>query len=123
MATYEERVLALAASDDVAEQRLAYHAIQRRSGLEPAEFNAEVKKQLWKARRQSPKTPADWLRAALCVSTECDKCRGTGQYSWGPIINGKQAKSGPCPQCGADGRMSASARRRTDFYWMNRQVA
>jgi len=36
----------------------------------------------------------------------CCKCRGTGVYSWGAVVNGVPAKSGPCFSCGGTGKQS-----------------
>ncbi|MEH2525840.1 MULTISPECIES: hypothetical protein [unclassified Bradyrhizobium] len=36
----------------------------------------------------------------------CCKCRGTGTYSWGPVINGKCSKTGTCFSCGGTGKQT-----------------
>jgi DnaJ-class molecular chaperone len=34
----------------------------------------------------------------------CGKCRGTGAYSWGAMVNGKMTHSGTCFSCRGTGR-------------------
>ena len=34
----------------------------------------------------------------------CQKCRGTGVYSWAANINGRSRKSGPCFSCQGTGQ-------------------
>lgn len=34
---------------------------------------------------------------------KCEKCRGTGRYSWGAVVNGKPAKTGMCYSCRGTG--------------------
>ena len=36
----------------------------------------------------------------------CNKCKGTGTYYWGAVVNGKPSKSGPCHSCGATGQQT-----------------
>ena len=36
----------------------------------------------------------------------CPKCRGSGLYSWGAIVNGRPSKSGQCHSCGGTGRQT-----------------
>jgi len=38
----------------------------------------------------------------------CGKCRGTGSYSWGAIVNGKASKSGTCFSCRGTGKQSTT---------------
>jgi DnaJ-class molecular chaperone len=38
---------------------------------------------------------------------QCVKCRGTGTYSWGAVVNSKASKSGPCHSCRGTGEQSA----------------
>jgi hypothetical protein len=35
---------------------------------------------------------------------KCCKCRGTGIYSWGAVVNGKPSKSGTCFSCRGTGK-------------------
>jgi len=37
----------------------------------------------------------------------CEKCRGSGRYCWGAVVNGKPEKSGPCHSCRGTGQQSA----------------
>ena len=37
----------------------------------------------------------------------CEKCKGSGRYSWGASINGQMSKSGPCYSCKGTGKQSA----------------
>ena len=34
----------------------------------------------------------------------CNKCQGTGRYSWGAVVNGQPSKSGTCFSCKGTGR-------------------
>lgn len=34
----------------------------------------------------------------------CVKCRGTGVYRWGAIVNGKATNEGPCFSCRGTGK-------------------
>jgi DnaJ-class molecular chaperone len=34
---------------------------------------------------------------------KCGKCSGSGQYRWGPQINGQSKYSGQCHSCGGKG--------------------
>ena len=36
----------------------------------------------------------------------CEKCRGSGVYQWGAVINGQCTKSGPCHSCKGTGRQT-----------------
>jgi DnaJ-class molecular chaperone len=38
----------------------------------------------------------------------CEKCRGSGLYCWGVVVNGKASKSGPCHSCKGTGRQTAA---------------
>lgn len=46
----------------------------------------------------------------------CEKCRGTGLYCWGAVVNGNAEKSGPCHSCRGTGRQSQSDIRRNYAY-------
>lgn len=37
----------------------------------------------------------------------CRRCRGTGQYVWGAIVNGVPQHSGPCFLCDGTGRITS----------------
>ena len=38
----------------------------------------------------------------------CGKCKGTGQYSWGAMVNGKMTHSGMCFSCKGTGKQDKS---------------
>jgi hypothetical protein len=44
-------------------------------------------------------TPMQWVLSAREASTECERCRGTGVYKWGAVVNGKPTHTGTCYQC------------------------
>ena len=46
----------------------------------------------------------------------CQKCRGTGTYSWGAIVNGRATKSGPCYGCKGTGRQTDGDIKRNTTY-------
>lgn len=46
----------------------------------------------------------------------CEKCRGTGRYSWGAVVNGQPTKSGQCHSCGGTGKQTARDIRRNHAY-------
>lgn len=46
----------------------------------------------------------------------CAKCRGTGQYSWGAVVNGKPTHVGPCHSCQGTGQQSARDIKRNEAY-------
>jgi DnaJ-class molecular chaperone len=62
-----------------------------------------------------------WVRAAEAVATNvttsCDKCGGSGVYTW---VNSHGQQSGPCFRCGGDGELTDDDRRRNFGYWKNR---
>jgi DnaJ-class molecular chaperone len=47
---------------------------------------------------------------------KCCKCRGTGTYSWGAVVNGKQAKTGECYSCRGTGEQSIKQIRTNHAY-------
>ena len=47
---------------------------------------------------------------------QCAKCKGTGTYSWGAVVNGKPAHSGTCFSCRGTGRQSSKQIRRNRIY-------
>lgn len=36
----------------------------------------------------------------------CEKCRGSGRYGWGAVVNGQPAHEGRCNACRGSGRQS-----------------
>lgn len=47
---------------------------------------------------------------------QCAKCRGTGRYRWGAIVNGKATKEGECYSCRGTGRQTRRDIRRNVTY-------
>ncbi len=66
--------------------------------------------------RFNPMTPVDWIMAIKAIEADCERCKGTGTYSWGASVNGKMTNSGPCARCGGDGRMTFDDMRRGKAY-------
>jgi len=54
--------------------------------------------------------------AHVCKARTCEKCRGTGTYGWGAVVNGKISHSGPCFRCNGTGRETARDFRRNLAY-------
>lgn len=46
----------------------------------------------------------------------CGKCKGTGEYHWGPVVNGKPSKSGTCYSCGGTGHQDRKQINRNRAY-------
>jgi DnaJ-class molecular chaperone len=46
----------------------------------------------------------------------CEKCKGTGTYSWGAVINGQPRHSGTCFSCRGTGRQSGRQISRNKTY-------
>jgi DnaJ-class molecular chaperone len=46
----------------------------------------------------------------------CCKCRGTGTYHWGAVVNGVPSKSGTCFSCRGTGQQSSRQIRRNRTY-------
>ena len=63
-----------------------------------------------------PKTPAEWVIAMRGMTTNCDRCRGTGTYSWGACVNGRMEHSGTCFRCQGKGYLTMSDSRRCYGY-------
>jgi hypothetical protein len=47
---------------------------------------------------------------------QCAKCRGTGVYSWGAVVNGKPTHTGMCFSCRGTGKQSSKQIRRNHTY-------
>lgn len=47
---------------------------------------------------------------------QCGKCKGTGEYRWGAIVNGKATHSGPCHSCRGTGKQDAKQIARNNAY-------
>jgi hypothetical protein len=58
----------------------------------------------------------DWIMAVKAVKCKCERCRGTGTYSWGACINGRMTHSGSCARCGGNGVMTFDDMRRGRAY-------
>ena len=61
-------------------------------------------------------SPVDWIMAVKGIKVCCERCRGTGTYSWGACINGRMSHSGPCARCGGNGQMTFDDMRRGRAY-------
>lgn len=46
----------------------------------------------------------------------CEKCKGTGQYRWGAVVNGKASKSGECYSCRGTGKQTRGDIQRNRTY-------
>jgi DnaJ-class molecular chaperone len=51
-----------------------------------------------------------------CAPGVCEKCRGSGRYSWGAVVNGRVSKSGPCYSCQGTGRQTVRDIHRNTAY-------
>ena len=47
---------------------------------------------------------------------QCCKCKGTGFYAFGPVINGKPSKGGTCFSCGGTGKQTKKDINRNHTY-------
>lgn len=55
-------------------------------------------------------------RGKLEIRERCWRCRGTGIYQWGAVVNGKCTHSGACYQCQGKGWQSDDDKRRNAAY-------
>jgi DnaJ-class molecular chaperone len=46
----------------------------------------------------------------------CAKCKGSGVYVWGAVINGKPTHSGPCHSCRGTGHQTAADIKRNEAF-------
>lgn len=60
--------------------------------------------------------PVDWIMAVKAVTIKCERCNGSGTYSWGACINGRMTHSAPCARCGGKGWMDFDDMRRSRAY-------
>ena len=60
--------------------------------------------------------PAAWILAVKQVTCKCERCRGTGTYSWGACISGRMTNTASCARCGGDGVMTFDDMRRWRAY-------
>lgn len=51
---------------------------------------------------------------------KCEKCRGSGTYSWGASVNGKMEKSGTCYSCRGTGKQKLADIYRNEAYNKNK---
>jgi hypothetical protein len=86
------------------ELRKEFAMLRRNAGVAASrdEWMDQVKMELRRV-GGSPPSPADWVRAARVARVECDRCYGSGEYHWGPVVNGKTSHSGPCHRCQGTG--------------------
>lgn len=47
----------------------------------------------------------------------CGNCGGSGNYSWGAVVNGKVTHTGTCFQCAGKGYQDDADQRRNYGYW------
>lgn len=52
----------------------------------------------------------------------CCKCRGTGIYAWGTMVNGKPSKSGTCYSCRGTGKQTWKQIRRNETYNRHKRI-
>ncbi len=50
----------------------------------------------------------DMAVPARKAGDQCPKCRGSGRYSWGAVVNGSPQHSGQCHSCGGKGYQTAA---------------
>jgi DnaJ-class molecular chaperone len=50
------------------------------------------------------------------VPGTCGKCKGTGEYRWGAVQNGRPSKSGPCHSCRGTGKQDIRQIARNNAY-------
>ena len=93
-----------------------YRKVRSDSPLDMEAFDASAKA-LLVAKKIAKPTPTQWVKAALSVRTECDKCHGSGTYGWGAFINGKPTFSGPCYACEGKGVQRHDDWVRNANYW------
>lgn len=61
-------------------------------------------------------TPEEYLAVAAGVTCECERCQGTGRYSWGASVNGKMSHTGDCFRCSGKGYQDQDDFRRNRAY-------
>jgi len=64
----------------------------------------------------NPKTPIEWVKAIKSITITCERCKGTGEYSWGGTINGRPVHAGACYRCSGTGRQTMCDFRRNRGY-------
>ena len=47
---------------------------------------------------------------------KCVKCKGSGEYCWGAVVNGKPTHKGRCHSCQGTGRQDAAQIKRNETY-------
>jgi hypothetical protein len=65
---------------------------------------------------EHPSSGELYVRAIKHITIPCEKCHGTGVFSWGPVNNGQVAHSGDCYRCIGKGKQSISDLRRNYGY-------
>jgi DnaJ-class molecular chaperone len=58
----------------------------------------------------------DMAQPADHAGDQCPKCRGSGVYAWGPVVNGKVTHTGQCHSCAGKGFQTLSDIRRGETY-------
>ena len=74
---------------------------------------AVVDKQLSAA---TPTTPLEWIAAIKAITVKCERCRGSGVYTWGGTVNGRPIHTGECFRCGGKGWQGVADFRRNYGY-------
>jgi len=57
-----------------------------------------------------------WILAVRSSACTCERCQGTGRYSWGACVNGRMAHVGDCYRCQGKGAMTFDDMRRCVIY-------
>lgn len=80
-------------------------------------FSECVKKEAHRLSKGKKPTLSQWVKAAGSAIYPCDHCDGSGEYRWGPCINGRPPQyGGPCYRCEGKGKMDPSDCARTAEY-------
>ena len=69
-----------------------------------------------------PTSAQEFVKAARKAKVVCNRCRGTGTYVWGAVVNGVPSHSGPCFRCKGKGYQDQADARRNFGYDMHRSV-
>lgn len=106
------------ATKTVTEMRAEFEKFAKigRSAAGTETWDAAVKTLAMKMADGRTLTPEVWVKAAELATTRCDKCRGTGTYSWGACVNGVMTHSGLCNRCHGKGQQDQDDYRRNYGY-------
>jgi hypothetical protein len=67
-------------------------------------------------------TPEEYVYAAERVTCDCERCQGSGVYSWGACVNGKMTHTGDCYACQGKGYLNQDDFKRNWAYWRHAVV-